>query len=100
VKLKFETRRTRLPDGIFSNQKSQFGSILECLAMKDVGIIYCHLVYFMAIWYILWPFGICIFCSHFGIFSPFWFLAPKKSGNPGAERGCTFVYDVFSIILL
>jgi hypothetical protein len=26
------------------------------------GIFYGHLVYFMAIWYILWPFG--IFCGH------------------------------------
>jgi hypothetical protein len=29
-----------LPDGIFSNQKSQFGKILEVLAMEDVGIYY------------------------------------------------------------
>jgi hypothetical protein len=27
-----------LPDGIFSNQKSKFGQILEGLAMEDVGI--------------------------------------------------------------
>jgi hypothetical protein len=41
-----------LPDGIFSNQKSKLGKILEGLAMKVVGIFYCHFVYFMAIWYI------------------------------------------------
>jgi hypothetical protein len=29
---------TGLPDGIFSNQKSQFGLILEGLAIEDVGI--------------------------------------------------------------
>jgi hypothetical protein len=46
-----------LPGGIFSNQKSQFGQILEGLAMEDVGIFYCHLVYFTVIWYILWLFG-------------------------------------------
>jgi hypothetical protein len=46
-----------LPDGIFSNQKSQIGYILEDLAIEDVGIRYCHFVYFMAKWYILWPFG-------------------------------------------
>jgi hypothetical protein len=34
-----------LPDGLFSNQKSKFGYILECLAIKDVGVF-------------LWPFGI------------------------------------------
>jgi hypothetical protein len=33
-------------------------NLSEGLAMEDVGIFYGHLVYFMAIWYILWPFGI------------------------------------------
>jgi hypothetical protein len=42
-------RGTGLPDGIFSDQKSQFGLILEVLAMEDVGIFYRHLVYFTAI---------------------------------------------------
>jgi hypothetical protein len=32
-----------LPDGIFSNQKSQFGYILEGLGIENAGI-------FMAIW--------------------------------------------------
>jgi hypothetical protein len=35
------------PDGIFSNQKSQFGLILVRLAMENTGIFYGHLVYFM-----------------------------------------------------
>jgi hypothetical protein len=26
--------------------------------MEGAGILHAHLVYFMAIWYILWPFGI------------------------------------------
>jgi hypothetical protein len=47
-----------LPDGIFKNQKSQNGSILEGLAIDDVCIFYGHVFYFVAIWYILWPFGI------------------------------------------
>jgi hypothetical protein len=42
-----------LPDGIISNQKSQFGSISEGLAMEDVCILSGHLVYFTAILYIL-----------------------------------------------
>jgi hypothetical protein len=53
-----------LPDDIFSNQTSQFGLILEGLAMEDVDIFYGHLayftghlVYFIAIWYNLCPFG-------------------------------------------
>jgi hypothetical protein len=52
------------------------------------------LVYFMAIWYILWPFGIYCY-GHlvyfvaiwytswlFGIFSCFGMLHQEKSGNP------------------
>jgi hypothetical protein len=45
-----------LPDGFFSDQKSQFGYILEDLGMKNVilyswsfGIFYCHWVHFMVI---------------------------------------------------
>jgi hypothetical protein len=45
--------RTWLPDGLFSNQKYQFGKILEGLAMEVVGVFHVHLVYVMAIWYIL-----------------------------------------------
>jgi hypothetical protein len=37
--------RSGLPDGLFSNQKSQFGSILEDLRLEKSL-------------YILWPFGI------------------------------------------
>jgi hypothetical protein len=76
-----------MPDGLFSNQKSQFGWILEGLAMEKVGIFYVYLVYstafenmwsfgifyghliyfmvivyFMAIWYVLWSSG--IYYSH------------------------------------
>jgi hypothetical protein len=47
-----------LPDGIFSNHKSQFGQILEFLAMEDVGIFYGHLVYSTGIWYIF-PVLVC-----------------------------------------
>jgi hypothetical protein len=36
--------------------------------MEDDGIFYGHMVNFVAIWYILWLFG--LFCGHFGIFSP------------------------------
>jgi hypothetical protein len=43
-----------LPDGFFSNQKSQFGQILEDLRWENVDIS------------ILWPFG--IFYGHFGTF--------------------------------
>jgi hypothetical protein len=57
-----------LPDGIISNQKSKFGLILECIAMKYIGKLCCYLVHFTAIWYILWSFGyifpVLVCCMH------------------------------------
>jgi hypothetical protein len=48
--------------------------------MEEVGMFYGHLVYFTAIWYILWPFRICnlwyVYFSYFGMF------CQEKSGNP------------------
>jgi hypothetical protein len=83
-----------LPDGFFSNQKSQFGQILEGLATEDVGVfcghlvnfqpiwyvyILCgHLINFQSIWYILWPFGnfsvhlVPIFGGYLGYFVVIW----------------------------
>jgi hypothetical protein len=46
-----------LPDGIFFTQKFQFGSILEGLAMEDIGKCYGHWVYLLVIWYIFSVFG-------------------------------------------
>jgi hypothetical protein len=57
-----------LPDGLFSNQKCQFGKSLESLAMENVGIFYDHLAYFTAIGNISWPFG--IFSGHLVYFVP------------------------------
>jgi hypothetical protein len=37
------------------------------------GLFYGHLVHFMAIWYIFWPFG---------IFFPFWQVAARKIWQP------------------
>jgi hypothetical protein len=51
------TMEAGLPDEMFSNQKSKFGSILKGLGMKTVGICYSHLEYITAIRYMLWPFG-------------------------------------------
>jgi hypothetical protein len=65
-----------LPDGIhFSYQKSQFGHILDGLDMQNFVIFYCNLLYYAVIWYIFW-WPICIF-------SPFGYVLPMKSGNPG-----------------
>jgi hypothetical protein len=54
-----------LPDGTFSNQNSQFGYILEGLAVEEV-------VYFMAIRSIIRPFG--IFCVHLVYFVSIWYI--------------------------
>jgi hypothetical protein len=53
---------------------------LEGLAKENLGIFYEHLVYFMAIGNILWPFG--IFCGYSVYFPPFWYLAPRKIWQP------------------
>jgi hypothetical protein len=39
-----------LPDGLFSNQKSQVGKILEGLILENVCEFYGHLEYYMEIW--------------------------------------------------
>jgi hypothetical protein len=56
---------------------------LEGLTVEDVGIFYWHLYYFMAIWYILWPFG--IFCGNLVYFPPFWYFGPRKIWQPWIE---------------
>jgi hypothetical protein len=58
VKFIFSLFASGLPDGFFFYQKSQFGKILEGLALEDVGTFYGQLVNFRAIWYILRTFGI------------------------------------------
>jgi hypothetical protein len=51
-----------LPDGIFLNQKSQVGYILESLRIETFGIFHAHLEYVTAIWYILRSF--CNYVVH------------------------------------
>jgi hypothetical protein len=70
-----------LPDGIISNQKSQFGQILQGLAIEDAGI-------FIAILSILrpngthtlWLFG--AFCGHFVHFFPVLVCYTEKIWQP------------------
>jgi hypothetical protein len=45
--------------------------------MEDVGILYGHLVYFTAIWYILCTFG--LFYSHLVYFFPVLVCCTKKN---------------------
>jgi hypothetical protein len=42
-----------LPDGLFSNPKSQFGKKYRGLCLENVDIFYGHLEHFMDIWDIL-----------------------------------------------
>jgi hypothetical protein len=61
----------------FKTKNANLGKFLECFAMRDVGQFFGHFVYFSAVWYILWPFG--IFGGHFGIFFPFRCFGTKKN---------------------
>jgi hypothetical protein len=48
--------------------------------MKNAGIIYGHLEYFTAIWYILWPFGnVVVICD---IFPQFWRIVSRIIWQP------------------
>jgi hypothetical protein len=71
-----------LPDGIFSNKKSQFGKSLDGLLMEDM---------FTAIWLILRPFG--LYCGQLVYFTVIWYfsvlvpmLYQEKSGSPGRPK--------------
>jgi hypothetical protein len=48
--------------------------------MEDVGIFYGLLVYFTAIWYILWPFGILV--GYWVYFLPFGYVVARKIWQP------------------
>jgi hypothetical protein len=76
----------------FQNQKSQFGQILEGLAMEDVGKFHGRLVYFKPIWYILWPF--CKFYGNLVYFFPFWYVVLRKIWQPRCRT--TFVSEKLS----
>jgi hypothetical protein len=65
-----------LPDGMFSNQKPQFGYFLQwkmLVFLWPFGLSYGHFVYFLVIWYILW---------WFGVFFPIGNVTPRKIWHP------------------
>jgi hypothetical protein len=66
--------RPGLQDGLFSNQKSKFGYILEALECKMLLYFITIWNYFTALWYNVWPLGIVcghlVYFSRFGIFGP------------------------------
>jgi hypothetical protein len=70
----FSVRKAGLPDGLFSNRKSQlwvnFGGSFNGKSwyiLGPFGLFYCYWKYFMAIWYIVLSFGIffsvLVFCT-------------------------------------
>jgi hypothetical protein len=73
-----------LPDGLFPNQKSQFGQILVGFAKENLGIFYDNLFSLTAIGNILWPLG--IFCGSLVYFSPFWYFGPKNLATLDLRR--------------
>jgi hypothetical protein len=62
-----------LPDGIFSNQNPNLGKVWRDLQFKIM-------VDFMAIRYILWPFG--MFRGHLVYFFSFWYVVLRKIWQP------------------
>jgi hypothetical protein len=61
-----------LPGAVFAYQKSQFGYIVAGLVIEYDGIFYGHLVCFVVIWYILWPFG--MLCGQLVYFMAIWYV--------------------------
>jgi hypothetical protein len=59
-----------LPDGLFACQKSLFGYIFEGFGMENIGIVYGHREYCMAIWYILLALGML------------WYVETRKIWQP------------------
>jgi hypothetical protein len=70
-------RCSGLPD--ISKPKIPIWVNFEALAIEDVRIFYGRLIYFTAIWHILWPFGII------GIYSCFWYVVPRKIWQPWCQ---------------
>jgi hypothetical protein len=84
-------RSQGLPDGIFKNQKIpiwlNFGESCNgrCwYILWPIGLFYCHLVYIVAIWYIL---------RIFGIFLRFWYVVPRKIRQPWCRRERLLIFE-------
>jgi hypothetical protein len=73
-----------LPDYLFAYQKSQFWYILDGLGVENVCILHFNLVYFVVVWYVVWP--LTKFCCCLAHFPHFGILYQGKSGNPEPNR--------------
>jgi hypothetical protein len=84
----FDTEISGLPDGIFSNQKVNFGSFWQAsernilTSLWPFGILCGHLLYFIAVWYILDK--LLYLFPNFGI------LYQEKIWQPSMECFCEF----------
>jgi hypothetical protein len=62
----------------FQTENPNLGKFWRALEWKMlIHIIYVHLEYFTAIWYILWPFGNAVV-----IYSTFWYFVTRKIWQP------------------
>jgi hypothetical protein len=71
-----------LPNGIFSDQKSQFCFIFGGLGIKNLGIFYCHFGTFKFLWCILPP-----FCGNLVFIFPFLCVASIRIWQPWLTLG-------------
>jgi hypothetical protein len=76
------TSKSGLPDGLFSNQKSKHGQILEGLRLLNVHIFYGYWEYLTDL----------LFYDRFLHFSGFSIMYLEKSGNPALS---TYVFTTF-----
>jgi hypothetical protein len=73
--------KSGLPDGLFSDHKSQFWFIFVGLGMENLEIFYGHFGIFKSIRCSLPPFG--TFCGILVYIFPLWYVEQEQSGNPG-----------------
>jgi hypothetical protein len=77
----------------------------KCWLIVLPSLFYCQFIYFMAIWYILWSYGIFyshlvyLFCGHFGIFFPFWYFVPRRIWQLRFPAAAIRHSQVFKLIL-
>jgi hypothetical protein len=83
--------KTGLPDGFFSDQKSQLGYILEDIGMKIVVIYSGHLEYFTTIGLLLRTFGNFVVIWY--IFPRLGILYQEKSGKPRVDVMITILCE-------
>jgi hypothetical protein len=67
---------------------------LEGLVLEDVGIFYGDLLYFKAIRYIVWSFGILF--DDLAHFSRYGMLYQEKSGNPDRDSAFFYTPDLYT----